>query len=173
MGVAESHRRSLCIRGPFLQLLTAEIFPCCTWLRSGYPHLPFPIHLLPWPRTDPTLALEQIGCSQSAFRECLGVPWMLPGDLQGRNCFHNGIVWHYLPFPLSFSHRCAVEFSRGHMTRAGSSIWQLYRMCADVMRACVFLFVKRVSVLILNMENIDSYKPYKCKFSGVLNALRV
>lgn len=59
------------------------------------------------------------------------------------------------------------------MTRAGSSIWQLYRMCADVMHACVFLFVKRVSVLILNMESIDSCKPYKCKFSGVLNALRV
>lgn len=44
---------------------------------------------------------------------------------------------------------------------------------ADESCACVFSLVKCVSVLIVHVENIDSYKPHKCKFFGVLNALRV
>lgn len=66
------------------------------------------------------------------------------------------------------SHQYVAEFPRGYGTLGDVTTPTAEERCARG-----FSLVKCFSVLIFHVENIDSYKPHKCKFFGVLNALRV
>ena len=53
---------------------------------------------------------------ESMFWECSSILWILSGDPRGQNYSHQRILCCYLPFPLSFSHECAVGFSGSYVT---------------------------------------------------------
>lgn len=61
------------------------------------------------------------------------------------------ILTHYLPFPLSFFHECAVELSRGYTACNDATAGTDNGICA-----CVFLCFKNVSVFISSMVNSNT-----------------
>lgn len=69
--------------------------------------------------------------------------------------------------PLILSPVCGGVFPEAIMTYE-----DVIALVADGMCADVFFFAICFSISVLNMENIDRYKPHIYKLFGVLNALR-
>lgn len=65
---------------------------------------------------------------------------------------------HTGPLLLTFSHDCAVEFSRGYATCNDGNALTVNGKCA-----CICLCFDNVSILISNKVNINRPSPYKQK----------
>lgn len=92
---------------------------------------------------------------QSMVPKCgPGVPWCTHDNLRdphGQPSFII-ILKHHLPYSLSFSDECTVEFSRSYM------IWWCHTLTDSGSYACVFFCLNFFSALTYNTVNINKYK---------------